>query len=95
MPLAVDRAVQGHIRPLQHAVAVVVERDDGPIELVVEVVLGLELGDRLQLELVAHGSHGTAGRLARVVPPLESDDEDGPLTECRAVRHPSRIGRPP
>ena len=82
MPLGPRSSTPGQI---ELPVAVLVDGDRRAVELVVEVVLGVDLGDRVELELLLEGAHGAAGGLARVVPALERDDEESPARESGAV----------
>ena len=88
------RAEYGDVRPDQEPVALVVGGYLGAIELVVEVVLGLELGDRVEIEEVLEGPHGAACGLPGIVPPLERDDQKPSAQNPRALyHHKSSTGR--
>ena len=86
-------AVDRHPGPDELPVAVLVCSYGRAVELVVEVVLGVHLGERVEVEKLLEGAHRTARRFARVVPALEGDHEESAARELLCHCAPARPNR--
>ncbi len=64
-----------------------IECDVGAIELVIEVVFGIHLNYRGNIQLVLERAYGATGRFARVVPALEGNNEHSSARESRRIWH--------
>ena len=75
------RTVDSDARPNQAASAIIIGLDGRPIELVVEIVLRVHLGQGVNVELRFERLDDAARRLSRVIPALERHDEHSTCRE--------------
>jgi len=74
-------------RPIEAAIAVIVEGHSRPIELVVEVIFWVDFSERNKIELLSQSAHSTTGSFAGIIPAFESNDEQTTAREFFRVWH--------